>query len=145
MLFHVTHCSPGVVNTSRELLCAKASASLAVRSQETGIRHLVVWLFAVHGGFDPAVWWPRVWTVRTQEEGARNQEAVVHCYLFFVSSFGDVFGARIALLVACSSTVVFFLLLAIADHPIMLFVHKVPTVFMHVLPGNKHLLDNNYD
>lgn len=113
-------------------------ASLAVCGQEIGLRHLVVWLPADHGGSDPAVWWPHVWTVRTQEEGASNHGAAVDCYLFFVSSFGDVFGARIALLVACASTVVFFLLLAIADHPVMLFVHKVPTVFMHVLPGKKY-------
>ncbi|XP_075892172.1 solute carrier family 22 member 18 [Nelusetta ayraudi] len=51
--------------------------------------------------------------------------------------FGDVFGARIALLLACASTVVFFLLLAVADHPVMLFVHKLPTVFMHVLPATQ--------
>lgn len=49
--------------------------------------------------------------------------------------FGDLFGARVALSLACSSTVVFFLLLAIADHPAMLFIHKIPTVFMHVLPS----------
>ncbi|KAM9367027.1 solute carrier family 22 member 18 [Symphorus nematophorus] len=51
--------------------------------------------------------------------------------------FGDLFGARVALSVACASTVVFFLLLAIADHPAMLFVHKLPTVFMHVLPSSQ--------
>ncbi|XP_036952644.1 solute carrier family 22 member 18 [Acanthopagrus latus] len=49
--------------------------------------------------------------------------------------FGDLFGARAALSLACSATVVFFLLLAIADHPAMLFIHKLPTVFMHVLPA----------
>ncbi|XP_008293098.1 solute carrier family 22 member 18 [Stegastes partitus] len=49
--------------------------------------------------------------------------------------FGDLFGARIALSLSCSATVVFFLLLAIADHPAMLFIHKLPTVFMHVLPA----------
>uniref|UniRef100_A0A3Q3W2D4 Organic cation transporter-like protein 2 n=1 Tax=Mola mola TaxID=94237 RepID=A0A3Q3W2D4_MOLML len=49
--------------------------------------------------------------------------------------FGDLFGARVALTLACVSTVVFFLLLAVADHPVMLFVHKLPTVFMHVLPA----------
>ncbi|XP_038557308.1 solute carrier family 22 member 18 [Micropterus salmoides] len=51
--------------------------------------------------------------------------------------FGDIFGARAALSLACSATVVFFLLLAIADHPAMLFVHKLPTVFMHVLPASQ--------
>ncbi|XP_071345622.1 solute carrier family 22 member 18 [Trachinotus anak] len=49
--------------------------------------------------------------------------------------FGDLFGARVALSLACASTTVFFLLLAIADHPAMLFIHKIPTVFMHVLPA----------
>ncbi|XP_034536774.1 solute carrier family 22 member 18 [Notolabrus celidotus] len=51
--------------------------------------------------------------------------------------FADLFGARVALSLACSSTVVFFLLLAIADHPAMLFIHKLPTVFMHVLPASQ--------
>ncbi|XP_026234388.1 solute carrier family 22 member 18 [Anabas testudineus] len=51
--------------------------------------------------------------------------------------FADLFGARIALSLSCSSTVVFFLLLAIADHPAMLFIHKIPTVFMHVLPASQ--------
>lgn len=51
--------------------------------------------------------------------------------------FGDLFGARVALSVACASTVVFFLLLAVATHPIMLFIHKLPTVFMHVLPASQ--------
>uniref|UniRef100_A0A8C5EHK6 Organic cation transporter-like protein 2 n=1 Tax=Gouania willdenowi TaxID=441366 RepID=A0A8C5EHK6_GOUWI len=48
--------------------------------------------------------------------------------------FGDIFGARAALTVACSASTVFFLLLAIANNPAMLFIHKLPTVFMHVLP-----------
>ncbi|XP_069021693.1 solute carrier family 22 member 18 [Embiotoca jacksoni] len=51
--------------------------------------------------------------------------------------FADLFGARAALSLACGSTVVFFLLLAVADHPAMLFVHKLPTVFMHVLPASQ--------
>ncbi|KAM9409723.1 solute carrier family 22 member 18 [Pholidichthys leucotaenia] len=51
--------------------------------------------------------------------------------------FGDLFGARIALTVACGSTVVFFLLLAVAESPAMLFIHKLPTVFMHVLPASQ--------
>ncbi|KAM8894678.1 LOW QUALITY PROTEIN: solute carrier family 22 member 18 [Spinachia spinachia] len=49
--------------------------------------------------------------------------------------FGDIFGARAALSLACSSTVVFFLLLAVAENPAMLFIHKIPTIFMHVLPA----------
>ncbi|XP_035508483.1 solute carrier family 22 member 18 [Morone saxatilis] len=51
--------------------------------------------------------------------------------------FADLFGARVALSLACASTVVFFLLLAIADQPAMLFIHKLPTVFMHVLPASQ--------
>lgn len=51
---------------------ASCSVSLAVRGQETGLRHLVVWLFADHRGSDPAVRWPHVWTVRTQDPGTRE-------------------------------------------------------------------------
>nr|XP_046251456.1 solute carrier family 22 member 18 isoform X2 [Scatophagus argus]XP_046251465.1 solute carrier family 22 member 18 isoform X2 [Scatophagus argus] len=51
--------------------------------------------------------------------------------------FADLFGARVALSLACASTVVFFLLLAVANHPAMLFIHKLPTVFMHVLPATQ--------
>ncbi|KAF7212557.1 solute carrier family 22 member 18 [Nothobranchius furzeri] len=49
--------------------------------------------------------------------------------------FGDLFGARAALSLACAASVVFFVLLAVADHPVLLFVHKLPTVFMHALPA----------
>ncbi|XP_041845134.1 solute carrier family 22 member 18 [Melanotaenia boesemani] len=49
--------------------------------------------------------------------------------------FADLFGARAALSLACAATVVFFVLLAIADHPILLFIHKLPTIFMHVMPA----------
>lgn len=59
-------------------------------------------------------------------------------FLGFPGRFGDLFGARAALSVACASTVVFFLLLAVANHPAMLFIHKLPTLFMHVIPG-EHL------
>ncbi|XP_029353710.1 solute carrier family 22 member 18 [Echeneis naucrates] len=48
--------------------------------------------------------------------------------------FADLFGARMALSLSCTATIAFFLLLAIADHPAMLFIHKIPTFFMHVLP-----------
>ncbi|XP_034385544.1 solute carrier family 22 member 18 [Cyclopterus lumpus] len=51
--------------------------------------------------------------------------------------FADIFGARAALSLACSSTVVFFLLLAIAENPAMLFIHKLPTVFMHVITASQ--------
>lgn len=51
--------------------------------------------------------------------------------------FADIFGARAAMSLACSASVVFFLLLAIAESPAMLFIHKLPTVFMHVLPASQ--------
>lgn len=57
---------------------------------------------------------------------------------FFPARFGDLFGARTALSVACSSSVIFFLLLAAANHPAMLFIHKLPTLFMHIIPS-EHL------
>uniref|UniRef100_A0A671RZ01 Organic cation transporter-like protein 2 n=1 Tax=Sinocyclocheilus anshuiensis TaxID=1608454 RepID=A0A671RZ01_9TELE len=47
----------------------------------------------------------------------------------------DVFGARAALTVSCLASVVYFLLLTVADNTFMLFVHKLPAVFMHGLPG----------
>ncbi|XP_018538817.1 solute carrier family 22 member 18 [Lates calcarifer] len=51
--------------------------------------------------------------------------------------FGDLFGARAALSLACAATVIFFVLLAIANHPAMLFIHKIPTIFMHVMPASQ--------
>ncbi|XP_056317864.1 solute carrier family 22 member 18 [Danio aesculapii] len=49
--------------------------------------------------------------------------------------FADIFGARAALSVSCVASVFYFLLLTVADSPFMLFVHKLPAVFMHALPG----------
>ncbi|KAL6461776.1 hypothetical protein MHYP_G00299210 [Metynnis hypsauchen] len=49
--------------------------------------------------------------------------------------FADVFGARAALSVSAMASVVYFLLLAAADSTILLFLHKLPAVFMHALPG----------
>ncbi|XP_077443377.1 solute carrier family 22 member 18 isoform X1 [Stigmatopora argus] len=51
--------------------------------------------------------------------------------------FADVIGARAALSLACAANIVFFILLAVADSPAMLFVHKIPTVVMHVLPASQ--------
>nr|XP_057933005.1 solute carrier family 22 member 18 [Doryrhamphus excisus] len=51
--------------------------------------------------------------------------------------FADVFGARAALSLSCAATIVFFILLAVADSPAVLFVQKLPTVFMHVLPASQ--------
>ncbi|TWW67683.1 Solute carrier family 22 member 18 [Takifugu flavidus] len=69
------------------------------------------------------------------------QTMVGFCQLFggpLFGRFGDLFGARTALSVACSSSVVFFLLLAAANHPAMLFIHKLPTLLMHIIPS-EHL------
>ncbi|KAK2913958.1 hypothetical protein QQF64_030224 [Cirrhinus molitorella] len=49
--------------------------------------------------------------------------------------FADIFGARAALSVSCLASVVYFLLLTVADNTFMLFVHKLPAIFMHALPG----------
>ncbi|XP_010894233.1 solute carrier family 22 member 18 isoform X2 [Esox lucius] len=49
--------------------------------------------------------------------------------------FADLFGARAALCLSCSANVVYYGLLAAADSPLMLFIHKLPAVFMHGLPG----------
>ncbi|KAM6943552.1 solute carrier family 22 member 18 [Xenentodon cancila] len=49
--------------------------------------------------------------------------------------FADLFGARAALSLACAATTVFFMLLVLANHPVLLFIQKLPTVFMHVLPA----------
>ncbi|XP_003969813.1 solute carrier family 22 member 18 isoform X2 [Takifugu rubripes] len=68
------------------------------------------------------------------------QTMVGFCQLFggpLFGRFGDLFGARTALSVACSSSVVFFLLLAAANHPAMLFIHKLPTLLMHIIPTSQ--------
>ncbi|XP_052005429.1 solute carrier family 22 member 18 [Xyrauchen texanus] len=49
--------------------------------------------------------------------------------------FADVFGARAALSTSCLASMVYFILLTMADSTFMLFIHKLPAVFMHVLPG----------
>lgn len=137
-----------------------------VFGKETWLWHLVVWLFANHCRCNHAVRGSYVWKVRTILSQTLIQRCLqvlfdvsqnhcganindLHCIClaenlsfwgFVVGRFGDLFGARAALSLACSATVVFFLLLAIADHPAMLFIHKLPTVFMHVLPGKQHSL-----
>ncbi|XP_063045360.1 solute carrier family 22 member 18 [Engraulis encrasicolus] len=49
--------------------------------------------------------------------------------------FGDIFGARAALSVSCMASVVYYVLLAMTDSATMLFIHKIPVVVMHVIPG----------
>ncbi len=121
------------------------------------------WLFANHGRCTAAVWGSYVWKVSTRKSWHHKKSFCNSCFYrrmwtlflyhiscFFlqllatstvfvvVGRFADLFGARVALSLACSATVVFFLLLAIADYPALLFIHKLPTVFMHVLPGKHH-------
>lgn len=49
--------------------------------------------------------------------------------------FADLFGARAALSVSCMASVVFYSLLAVTNSTLLLFLHKLPTVLMHGLPG----------
>ncbi|KAF4094339.1 hypothetical protein AMELA_G00012130 [Ameiurus melas] len=51
--------------------------------------------------------------------------------------FADIFGARAALSLSCLASVIYFLLLAAADSALLLFLHKLPAVFMHALPGSQ--------
>jgi len=62
----------------------------------------------------------------------------IHHVLVSVLRFADVFGARAALTVSCLASVVYFLLLTVADSTFMLFMHKLPAVFMHGLPGKSY-------
>lgn len=59
-------------------------------------------------------------------------------FSIFYSRFADVFGARAALSLSCCASVMYFLLLASADSTILLFLHKLPAMFMHALPGNTY-------
>ena len=52
--------------------------------------------------------------------------------------FADIFGARAALSMSCMASVVYFVLLSVTDSTAMLFIHKLPAVAMHVLPGDVH-------
>ncbi|XP_012690148.1 solute carrier family 22 member 18 [Clupea harengus] len=51
--------------------------------------------------------------------------------------FADIFGARAALSMSCMASVVYFVLLSVTDSTAMLFIHKLPAVAMHVLPGTQ--------
>lgn len=51
------------------------------------------------------------------------------------SRFADIFGARAALSLSCLASVIYYLMLAAADSALLLFLHKLPAVFMHALPG----------
>uniref|UniRef100_A0A3B3SXB9 Solute carrier family 22 member 18 n=1 Tax=Paramormyrops kingsleyae TaxID=1676925 RepID=A0A3B3SXB9_9TELE len=51
--------------------------------------------------------------------------------------FADLFGARTALALSSLASVVYFILLAVANSVPMLFLHKLPAIFMHALPGTQ--------
>lgn len=60
------------------------------------------------------------------------------CFFFFFRRFADIFGARAALSLSCLASVIYFMLLAVADSALLLFLHKLPAVFMHALPGQTY-------
>ncbi|XP_064193117.1 solute carrier family 22 member 18 isoform X2 [Anguilla rostrata] len=49
--------------------------------------------------------------------------------------FGDLFGARAAFTLSSVASIVFYVLLGLANSMPMLFIQKLPTVFMHTLSG----------
>ncbi|NWU99888.1 S22AI protein, partial [Upupa epops] len=49
--------------------------------------------------------------------------------------FADQFGARAALILSCASGSAFFLLLSVSTSIILLFLSRLPAIFMHGLPG----------
>lgn len=127
-----------------------------VFSKESWLRHIVVWLFANHGRCDSAARGSCFWKVSfcysyfclhiashrllfaNFRNSCQTMQINVTAGFCFVGRFADLFGARMALSLVCTSTIVFFLLLATAKTPAMLFIHKLPTVFMHILPGEHH-------
>ncbi|XP_036399687.1 solute carrier family 22 member 18 [Megalops cyprinoides] len=51
--------------------------------------------------------------------------------------FADLFRARAALALSCMASVVYFILLGLTNSALMLFIHKLPAIFMHALPGTQ--------
>lgn len=54
--------------------------------------------------------------------------------------FADQFGTRVALILSCASGSVFFLLLSISTSIPILFLSRLPAVFMHGLPGAQKVI-----
>ncbi|NXA11503.1 S22AI protein, partial [Sapayoa aenigma] len=54
--------------------------------------------------------------------------------------FADQFGARAALILSCASGSVFFLLMSISVNIPLLFLSRLPTVFMHGMPGAQKVI-----
>lgn len=65
-----------------------------------------------------------------------NISEILIMYVFL--RFADIFGARAALSLSCLASVIYFLLLAAADSAFLLFLHKLPAVFMHAFPGQTY-------
>lgn len=62
-----------------------------------------------------------------------NRKLTTLCH--FYTRFADQFGARAALILSCVSGSLFFLLLSLSTSIPMLFLSRLPAVFMHGLPG----------
>ncbi|NWX50332.1 S22AI protein, partial [Steatornis caripensis] len=54
--------------------------------------------------------------------------------------FADTFGARAALILSCASGSAFFLLMSISTNIPLLFLSRLPAVFMHGLPGAQKVI-----
>ncbi|NXU53042.1 S22AI protein, partial [Turnix velox] len=54
--------------------------------------------------------------------------------------FADQFGSRAALILSCASGTAFFLLVSISTSIPLLFLSRLPTVFMHGLPGAQKII-----
>ncbi|XP_027754423.1 solute carrier family 22 member 18 isoform X2 [Empidonax traillii] len=59
-------------------------------------------------------------------------------YIF--GRFADQFGARAALILSCASGSVFFLLMSISTSIPLLFLSRLPAVFMHGIPGAQKVI-----
>ncbi|NXD22733.1 S22AI protein, partial [Spelaeornis formosus] len=59
-------------------------------------------------------------------------------YIF--GRFADQFGARAALILSCASASVFFLLLSLSSSIPLLFLSRLPGVFMHGIPGAQKVI-----
>ncbi|NXN79166.1 S22AI protein, partial [Bombycilla garrulus] len=59
-------------------------------------------------------------------------------YIF--GRFADQFGARAALILSCASASVFFLLMSLSTSIPLLFLSRLPTVFMHGMPGAQKVI-----
>ncbi|NXQ42335.1 S22AI protein, partial [Catharus fuscescens] len=59
-------------------------------------------------------------------------------YIF--GRFADQFGARAALILSCASGSIFFLLISFATNIPLLFLSRLPSVFMHGMPGAQKVI-----